>query len=107
MLANVEQVITKEVHSVALERYGVSSRSSKIFSTLDAIKLIKNAHNRLDQANLEYGSWTFRIKSGLPISARTIYDQITADLMVVHDVRNYYGLIFKYFYNNSIYLFLK
>ncbi|XP_021956077.1 prodigiosin synthesizing transferase PigC [Folsomia candida] len=79
-------VITKEVHSVALERYGVSSRSSKIFSTLDAIKLIKNAHNRLDQANLEYGSWTFRIKSGLPISARTIYDQITADLMVVHDV---------------------
>ncbi|OXA63662.1 putative phosphoenolpyruvate synthase [Folsomia candida] len=80
-------MITPEVHKVAVERYGASSPSSKIFGAIGAIKSIRNNSKKMDQIDAAYGAWTSKLNNkDATISAKTIYDQITADLMVVHHI---------------------
>lgn len=87
-------MITPEVHKVAVERYGASSPSSKIFGAIGAIKSIRNNSKKMDQIDAAYGAWTSKLNNkDATISAKTIYDQITADLMVVHHVS---WIIFKF-----------
>lgn len=48
----------------------------------------------MDQIDAAYGAWTSKLNNkDATISAKTIYDQITADLMVVHHVS---WIIFKF-----------
>lgn len=80
-------VITKEVHQIAVERYGVMNFRQKMSGLIHAFQLVRGASAVVSEANALYANWTFNAK-GKPTS-RTIYNQISHNLMDIRKVSFY------------------
>lgn len=88
---------------MAVERYGIVSGANQLNAMIHAIKLVLNATKQLEEANLKYGNWSFKVKNNLPLTPEVVYNQITQNLMdPLHDVLENYLMYISIYKINKI-----